>query len=104
MLCYLISAETGWKLKNPEISRDSFYLIILALSISLKYLTVSAFNSLAASSSQTIQGMLMHLQDADRPHVVYAAFNCMVNCPGFIGSGSKNHHFFGVHNGSDTDS
>lgn len=40
----------------------------------------------------------VHLQNAYRPHVVYAAFNRMVHSAGFFGAGCQNHNFFGVHN------
>ena len=46
--------------------------------------------------------MLVHLEDADGPHMIDAALNGMVQRTGFFVAGNQNHNFFRVHNGSDT--
>ena len=46
----------------------------------------------------------VHLQNAYRPHVVYAAFNRVAHSAGFFGAGCQNHNFFGVHNRSHANS
>ena len=48
-------------------------------------------------------GMLVHLQNADGPHVVDAAFNGMVQCSGLVGTGCQNHYFVRVADGADAD-
>ena len=47
--------------------------------------------------------VLVHLQDADRPHVIDAAFNGMMQSAGFLVAGGNNQYFFRIHNRANAD-
>lgn len=49
------------------------------------------------------EGVLVHLQDAYRPHLADAAFNSLADCLGFVFAVGDNHDFFRVSDGADPD-
>ena len=48
-------------------------------------------------------GMSMHLQNADGPHMINTALNGVVQGSCFVGARCQNHNFFGITNCSDAD-
>lgn len=48
--------------------------------------------------------MGMLLQAANRPHMIYWFFNTVTKGTGLVVAIHHNHHLFGIHDGTDTDS